>query len=93
MPLYLAVLVVDLEDDEHPTEADSCNRVEPENGRGHMALTTAPFCNQIASRVVMRARRQGNVHAQGADNDHERANRLEHAHVHPKPKVRGHEQD
>ena len=55
MPLYLAVLVVDLEDDEHPTEADSCDRVEPENGRGHMALTTAPFCNQIASRVVMRS--------------------------------------
>ena len=41
----------------------------------------------------MRARRQGNVHAQGANNDHERANRLEHAHVHSKPKVRGHEQD
>ena len=45
MPLDLAVLVVDFKDDEHATETDSRNRVEPENGRRHMTLSTATFCN------------------------------------------------
>ena len=39
MPLYLTVLVIDLEDDEDSGEAHGCNRVEAEDWRRDTILS------------------------------------------------------
>lgn len=88
MPLDLTVLVVHLEDDEYTAEADGGDGVETEDGRCYRRLLRLTFTS-----CAVDLRLQGDVHAEGTNNDDKGADRLLELQVDSEAKVGSHQQD